>query len=178
MSSTYQVPNLAADFTVDFEDLLLDYLFSKWSTTDPLKGATPQDTASNLRFKPGFPDNFKPYEINALTISTRIATRNDPYSWHFFTLMEVRTTATRLSKDNVDPQLGNMERELERIINTYPQNDIPGIQDMIYIGFSRDYAGASFAQTRAVTGSSISSWSSSRWSSVTSFELSYYKEIV
>lgn len=176
---TYQVPGLSADFTTDFEDLVLTYLFTKWSisgSNKPQKGLTAQDVSADLRFKPGFPDNLKPYEVNCLRTDTTVANRNDPNSWHLFTTVEIRLTATRLSKDNVDPELGNMEREVQRIINSYPINDINGIQDLIYLGDSRDYGTASTA-----TGTGIRTpmtWASSRWSTVVRVNLSYYKELI
>ena len=176
--STYQVPGLSADFTTDFEDLVLSYLFTKWSISGankPQKGLTAQDVSADLRFKPGFPDNLKPYEINCLRTETAVAQRNDPYSWHLFTTVEVRLTATRLSKDNVDPELGNMEREVQRIINSYPQNDINGIQDIIYLGDIRDYGVQSASSTGIRTPTT---WASSRWSTVVRIQLSYYKELI
>lgn len=171
IGDTYSVAGLPADFTTDFEDLLLSYIFAEWSISDPAKGVTMQDTASSLRFRPGFPDNLKPYEINALTTNTTISQRTDPQSWNFFTTVEIRTTVQRIARDNIDPQLGNMEREVQRIINQYQSNEITGIQDLIYVSSSRDYRGI---HTTAAT-TTAGTWSLSRWSATTNVNLSYHK---
>ena len=171
VGDTYSVAGLPADFTDDFEDLLLAYIFAEWSITEPRKGATMQDTASSLRFRAGFPDGFKPYEVNTLATSTTISQRTDPQSWNFLTTVEVRLTVKRIARDNIDPQLGNMEREVQRIINQYHSNEITGIQDLIYVSSNRDYRGI---QTTAAT-TTAGTWSLSKWSSVTNVNLSYHK---
>ena len=169
--STYIVAALPGDFTTDFEDLLLSYIFAEWSISTPAKGTTPQDTAASLRFKAGMPDGLKPYEINALQTETRVSDKNDPQSWHFFTTVEIRITAERIARDNIDPELGNMEREVQRIVNQYPANDIPGIADLIFSQMSRDYTGFATGGARRALTTALSS----RWSSVTLVSLSYYK---
>jgi hypothetical protein len=174
MAATYVVAGLAGDFVSDFEDLVLSYIFTKWSITTPTKGSTPQDTVAPLRFKAGMPDGLKPYEINALQTDTKVADKNDPQSWHFFTSVEIRVTAERIARDNIDPELGNMEREIQRIVNQYPQNDITGINDLIFMGMSRDYFGSS-GTTGTIRQSRRTTALSSRWSSVTSVLVSYYK---
>ena len=171
IGDTYSVAGLPADFTQDFEDLLLAYIFQEWSIADPAKGVTPQDTNSSLRFRAGFPDNLKPYEVNALTTNTSISQRTDPQSWNFFTTVEIRTSVQRIARDNIDPQLGNMEREVQRIINQYQSNEITGIQDLIYVSSNRDYRGITSTAATTTTGT----WSLSRWSSTTSVQVSYHK---
>lgn len=172
MSATYVVAGLVGDFITDFEDLVLSYIFAEWSISAPAKGTTPQDTNATLRFKAGMPDGLKPYEINALQLETRVSDKNDPQSWHFFTDVEIRITAERIARDNIDPELGNMEREVQRIINQYPDQDIPGISDLIFNRMLRDYIG----NTRSATGRrTVTTALSSKWSSVTTVSLSYYK---
>jgi hypothetical protein len=174
MAATYVVAGLAGDFVSDFEDLVLGYIFTKWSISAPAKGSTPQDTTATLRFKAGMPDGLKPYEINALQTDTKVADKNDPHSWHFFTSVEIRVTAERIARDNIDPELGNIEREIQRIVNQYPANDIAGISDLIFMGMSRDYFGISGTGT-SIRQATRTTALSSRWSSTTSILVSYYK---
>lgn len=186
--STYQVPGLAPnDFTTDFEDLLINYLFTQWSISNPAKGLTTTSLTDKVNFRPGFPNYATNYEVLCLQTSTRVADRNDPYSWHFFTQMEIRMIAKERTRDNIAPQLGNMEREIERIINTYPHNAINGIQDIIFISRQRDYghlsrniatAIGSKQGSRATASAVSASWATSSWESVILCELSYYKEVV
>ena len=184
----YQVPQLSSDFLVDFEDLVIQYLFDEWSIANPGKGATKTNTdGSKVQFRPGFPDYSKPFEVLALQTSTTVRDRNDAYSWHMFTQIEVRIVrAYEIQRDNVSPELGNMEREVERIINEYNIDDINGIHDIIFMGRQRDYGNLSrnTATARrnilgagAALASSVS-WANSTWESVTLAELSYIKERV
>lgn len=185
----YQVPVLAADFTTDFEDLMLNYLYSQWSISNPAKDPTGKTgiDGSKVQFRPGFPDYSKPFEVLCLQTNTRVADLNDPFSWHFFTQLEIRIVrAYEAQRDNIAPELGNMEREVEKIINTYTPNAINGIQDIIFRGRQRDYG--NLARTTATAKrnlkgsaglvSSAGSWSTSTWESVVFCELSYYKEVI
>ncbi len=186
--TTYQVPGLAPnDFVVDFEDLLILYLWTKWTETVPPRGTTLTSLGPDINFRPGFPNYSVTYEILCVQTNTRVADLNDPHSWHFFTQLEIRIVAREITRDQIAVQLGNMERELERIINQYGHNDIPGIQDIIFQGRQRDYGNLSRNTatargakqgSRAVASASAASWTTSTWESVTVIECSYYKEIV
>ena len=132
------VPELGTDFTEDFEDLIISYIYSKWSISDPPKGTAMQpDTITEpdaLSFKPGFPDYFRPYELNV------IQTRTEPlHNWQhhrflFTTALEIMLRMKRLNRDaaEVDPQLENMELETNRIIMSYLTQNITGIKDVIF----------------------------------------------
>ena len=177
----YQVPTLAADFTADFENLVNTYLHAQWSISNPAKdtGTTGTD-GTKVQFRPGFPNYSKPFEILTLTTSTVPANRNDPYSWHFFTTVEIRIVRSmELQRDNIAVELGNMEREVERIINSYTINGINGIQDFIFVNRNRDYGNVGGTATGA--GSRVNTaknWAASAWQSVTTATLSYYKELI
>ena len=191
MCCVYQVPApVSADFSQDFEDLVLQYLYNQWSISNPAKdplGKTGVD-GTKVQFRPGFPDYVKPFQVLCLQTSTRVADRNDPHSWHFFTQLEIRIIrAFEFQRDNVAVELGNMEREVERIINTYTTNAIPGISDIIYLSRQRDYGNLSrtTATAKRTSGglgqgvvNSSASWATTTWESVTICELSYYKEVV
>lgn len=181
----YQVPALSSDFTADFEDLVIQYLFTKWSISNPGKGATKTGTdGTKVQFRPGFSDYAHPFQVLCLQTTTRVANMNDPYSWHMFTGVEIRIIrAYEPTRDNIAVELGNMEREVERIINEYTMNDINGIQDFIFISRSRDYGNLSRTTATAKrnvlgTGGIVggASWANSTWESVTMAEVSYYKE--
>lgn len=188
--TVYQVPGLAPnDFTTDFEDLVLQFLYNQWSISNPAKDTTGKTgvDGSKVQFRPGFPDYSKPFEVLCLQTNTRVADLNDPFSWHFFTQIEIRIVrAYEAQRDNIAPELGNMEREVERIINTYTPNAINGIQDIIYHGRQRDYGNlartTATAKRNVLPGSagivSAASWANSTWESVVFCELSYYKEVV
>jgi hypothetical protein len=52
------------------------------------------------------------------------------------------------SETEISPQLGYMEREIQRILMQYRTGDIPGIKDLYWYGGARVYdAGDSFAQS-------------------------------
>lgn len=144
--STFVVPELVStDFTSDFDELLRGYIATKYTLSDPA-------LASNtLKIKVGFFDYKLPYEIAILERET------DPPQFlngrrraYFQTTMEVWIRMKRLarSETEISPQLGYMEREIERITFQYRNQDIPGIKDVVPAGGGRVYDGTdSYAQT-------------------------------
>ncbi len=52
---------------------------------------------------------------------------------------EIIISAKRLAKNNIDVQLGNIEREIQRMVCLYTSNQILGIDEMKYIGHERIY---------------------------------------
>ena len=144
--STFVVPELSStDFTSDFDELVRAYLYSKYSLTDPLK------TGTDIKFKVGFFDYKLPYEIAILEQDT------DPPQYpngrrraYTQTTMEIHIRMKRLarSETEISPQLGYMEREIQRILMQYRTGDIAGIKDLYWAGGARNYsAGDSYAQT-------------------------------
>ena len=135
--STWIVPELNADFTQDFEDIIIQYIYDNWSITNPAKGALPHtntDTEPDrVSFKAGFPDFFRPYEVAI------VQTRTTPLEkinsiWTFTTGLDVMIRMKRIEKDGIayDIQLENMEVEVQRIVEHYIPNSILGIKDLIY----------------------------------------------
>lgn len=162
--STYFVNGTSplSDFTTDFEDLLRDFIFSKWSLADPAKGSAVQDTNATIEFRSGLPSEFKPYAVLFLTRETRLIDAPGPRTMHYQTIVDVTTIAKRLSRDNVDAQLGNMEREIQRICMQYSSFQIAGIMNLQYLGFQRIY-------------DNTDTWAKSRWVSVHQVAMSYVK---
>lgn len=150
MSATWIVPFLeTTDFTEDFEDLVLAYIFAKWNITDPKKGLTQitQDK-DEIKFHPGMYDFKKTYEICALTgVTTPIEYRNSQRWINWDTEVKVYLRMHRLARDGIDPQLGNMEREVTRIARHYRPNDIPGIDNMWVSMQDRIYLNDDWAQS-------------------------------
>jgi len=152
MSSTYGIPELQLsttnipDFTSDFDELLRQYLYDKYTLTDPLK-----TTANLMKFKVGFFDYKLPYEIAILERDTNpprfLNGRRRAY-WE--TGMEIHIRMKRLprSETEISPQLGMMEREIQRIAFQYRTQDIVGIKDIVPAGGGRVYDGQdSYAQS-------------------------------
>ena len=152
MSSTYGVPELQVsptnipDFTSDFDELLRQYLYDKYALTDPLK-----TTTNLLKFKVGFFDYKLPYEIAILEKETEQPRfLNGRRNIYVQTLMEIHIRMKRLarSETEISPQLGYMEREIQRIAMQYRNQDIVGIKDIVPAGGGRVYDGQdSYAQS-------------------------------
>ena len=168
--STWIVPELQADFDDDFEDLLMPYLFDKWSITVPIKGTVPRPDMTlepdTVSFKVGFPDFNRPYEVCV------IQTKTDPIEkqsgkWTFTTTIEVMLRMLRIDRNaiDVDPQLENMEQEIQRIVESYPYNDITGIKDIFFdpISTERIY-------------DAKDNWAKSDWRSIVRIKLFYQKD--
>lgn len=131
--STYIVPELGTDFPDDFEDMVKDYVETEYSIADPIKTDT-----EHFNFKVGFFGYFLPYEIAFLQTVTEPPQYNSG-GRGFYTGTEIMVgiRMERISRDKVDPQLGNMEREIQRIAMQYRAGDIPGIKSMVYWGGER-----------------------------------------
>jgi hypothetical protein len=137
MVITWQVPELGADFSQDFEDIIIQYVYDQWSISNPGKGATMRPNTETepdkVHFKPGFPDFFVPYEI------AMVQTRTTPLEkiggkFVFSTGLDTMIRMKRIERDGIaeDIQLENMEVEVQRIIEHYIPNSIVGIKDLIY----------------------------------------------
>ena len=171
--STWQVPELQADFTQDFEDIIIQFIYDKWTVTDPAKGSQMQtdyeSEPNTVSFKPGFPDFFRPYEVAC------VQTRTEPIEkmggkWIFTTGLDLMVRMKRIERDGIaeDIQLESMEVEIQRIVEDYIPNEIPGIMDMIYDdGIS----------TEKVYGSR-DSYAKSDWRTIVHIKVFYQKEDV
>ena len=98
---------------------------------------------ANLPIRAGFANFFQPYSATILPTSTSIEqkslTKFAGGYWILQTNYEIIISAKRLARDNVDVQLGNIEREIQRIVCLYTPEQIIGIEDMIYMGQERIY---------------------------------------
>ena len=98
---------------------------------------------ANLPIRAGFANFFQPYSATVLPTTTSIEQRSltkfaGGY-WILQTNYEIIVSAKRLARDNMDVQLGNIEREIQRITCLYVPDQILGIEDMIYRGQERIY---------------------------------------
>jgi len=169
--STWIVPEIGADFSSDFEDIIIQYIYDKWAINNPAKGITMQtdyeSEPDTISFKPGFPDFFRPYECAC------VQTRTTPLDkingkWVFSTGLDIMLRMKRLERDaiDVDPQLENMEEETQRIIEDYIPNEITGIMDLVYddnVSTERVYNGRD-------------NWAKSDWRSIVHIKVFYSKE--
>lgn len=157
--STFVVPELSTtDFTSDFDELVRGYIATKYSLTDP-----PND--DNMKIKVGFPVFDRPYCISILETDTLTPDYTNGRRRAFLsTGIEVYIRMERLDQagTEIDPQLGYMERELQRIAMQYRNGDIPGIKDMYWDGGSRIY-------------NATDSYAKSDWRSLIRFRLLYEK---
>jgi len=171
MVVTWVVPELNTDFTQDFEDIIIQYIYDKWAINNPAKGATLQTNTETepdtISFKPGFPDFFRPYECAI------VQTRTTPLEkmggkFMFVTGLDVMVRMKRIERDGIaeDIQLENMEREVQRITEHYIPNEIVGIKDIIY-----DDAVSTEKVYRA-----RDTWAKSDWRTVVHIKVFYEKE--
>jgi len=173
MVVTWVVPELGADFTQDFEDIVIQYIYDKWAINNPAKGASPHsDTETEpdtVSFKAGFPDFFRPYEV------AMVQTRTQPLEkiggkFMFVTGLDVMIRMKRIERDGIaeDIQLENMEVEVQRIIENYVPNSIVGIKDLIYDDNT---------STEKVYGAR-DTWAKSDWRTIVHIKVFYEKEDV
>ena len=132
--STWVVPEIGDDFTNDFEDIIIAYLYDKYSISNPSKDATPHtEDGEKVSFKAGFPDYFRPYEICCVQTRTELIEKIN--GKHLFTTgLDVMIRMKRIDRDAIDtePELENMEDEIQRIVENYAPEDIIGFKDLVY----------------------------------------------
>ena len=97
--------------------------------------------------KSGLADFFRPYSAVILPTNSNF-TRHTTYKgmWEVWAEYDIFISAKRLERDNVDLQLGNVEREIMREICQYKPNDIEGILEMQYGGMERIYQSENWAK--------------------------------
>jgi hypothetical protein len=169
--STFVVSGSTTDFTQDFEDLVISYIFNKWSISVPPKGTVMKPDVEvepdKVHFKAGFPDYFIPYECCVVQTTTRLLESFGGGKFLFTTSLDVMLRMKRLDRDAVatDPQLENMENEIGRIVEHYKPNEIPGIKDMLFdpTTVSRVY-------------NATDTWAKSDWRSIFRISVFYQKD--
>ena len=104
-----------------------------------------------MQIKEGLANYFRPYQAVILPTTTNIEKLNylkfGGGAWQFQEDYDVIVQAKRLQRDQVNLQLGNVEREIQRIVCTYKPNDIPGVDDMHYGGQERLYDSENYAKS-------------------------------
>jgi hypothetical protein len=189
MSVTYGVSGSSpfADFSQDLENILIQYIYDRWGIADPAKPPLKQGFGQDIEFRPGFDRGTPTYQVLCIQTDTEtLEADTSQRSFKFLTRFEITIITNRMGDlDNVQPQLGYMEREVQRIINQYRYLDIPGIVNLVFRGQTRVYddiiAGANSSPT--IRGSSIksqttetSSWPTTRWKTRLFVEAEYYKD--
>jgi|SRR5687768_8213725 len=187
--STYGVSGSSPfqDFSQDLENLLIQYIYDEWSIADPAKPAAKQGFGQTIEFRPGFDRTTPAYQVLCIQTDTEtVEADTSQRSFKFLTRFEITVITNIMGDlDNVQPQLGYMEREIQRIINQYRYQDIPGIVNLAFRGQARVYddivAGANRSPT--IRGSSIKSQTTdtsnaltTRWKTRIYAEAEYYKD--
>jgi hypothetical protein len=170
MTATIAIPETAAEQTGDWDKLVLAYLFANWTLTNPAKGSTPIDQSNPrfVRFRAGFPDYSHAYEINILETESPVQPMNHGWRYWFQTTLLIGIRMERLDPDRPDPQLGFMEREIQRLAMTYitfATQQIPGVKEMNYAGQTRVYNGTD-------------DWAKSDWRSEARINITYEKTVL
>ena len=164
----FAIDGLGTPFPNSFEKMAHDYIYSKWSLTGNLqKHATiPLGADKKIRFKVGFPDYKKPYEINFIKIRTDA--KADEVGGHHYeclTYMDVALRMKRLPRDTyVNRELNDMEEEFSRIIAGYDAltPEIAGVENLIWGGDERVYGGTD-------------NFATSNWRSIGHFAFWYHR---
>lgn len=103
---------------------------------------------SFFSIKAGLTDFFRPYSAVILpTRSTLTRLTNYKGMWNDWQEYEIIISARRLERDNVDLQLGNVEREIMRQMCQYKPDEIEGVKEIQYGGYERIYDSANWAKS-------------------------------
>jgi len=120
--------------------------------------------ANYLDIKAGLADFFRPYSSTILPTTTSIDKMTFYKGmWNIQATLEILASAKRLDRDNVDVELGGIEREIMRVVCQYKPGDIAGIDEMQYGGYERIY--------------DRGNWAKSNWSSKHSIRIRFIHPI-
>lgn len=98
------------------------------------------DMAQYFEIKAGLQDFFRPYKATILPVEASIEQKSmEKLYWQYDFNFEIIVSTKRLARDNADAQLGNVEREIMRLICQYEQGQIRGVDEMFYRGQERIY---------------------------------------
>jgi|SRR6476659_2591100 len=116
---------------------------------------------SFFNIRAGLRDFFRPYSAVILPTRTTV-TRLTNYKgmWNVWAEYEIYVSSRRLERDNVDLQLGNIEREIMKEMCQYKPGQIEGIEEIQYGGYERIY--------------DSQNWAKSNWSSKTFIRCRFY----
>ena len=123
---------------------LIDYIYTNYSLSDPLK-----TDFANFVFREGFYTLSKPYQITVLEQPADIEQILNDRDQIMSTMMYINIRMYRLQSQGIEPQLWNMREEVIRIIGEYQRYDIPGIHALRYQGGFPDYVPNSDARAQA-----------------------------
>ena len=171
MVATIAIPETPGlDQSGDWDKLVLTYLFNNWTLTNPAKGTTMIDQSNPrlVRFRLGFPDYSHAYEINIIETETQTTVMNHGWRYWMQTTLVIGIRMERLDPDRPDPQLGLMEREIQRLAMTYitfATQQIPGVKEMNWGGQARVYNGTD-------------NWAKSDWRSEARINITYEKTVL
>ena len=103
---------------------------------------------SFMSIRSGLRDFFRPYSAVILPTRTTV-TRLTHYKglWNVWTEYEIYISSRRLERDNVDLQLGNIEREIMKEMCQYKPGEIEGIDEIQYGGYERIYDSKNWAKS-------------------------------
>jgi len=107
-----------------------------------------------IKIKTGLQDYFSAFSATVLPMRssiTRLTTNKGGAYYHIQEDFEIVISAKRLARDNPDLQLGNAEREIQRLIHQYRPQDITLIESMSYGGQERMYDSENWARSNWMT---------------------------
>lgn len=109
--------------------------------------------ANFIDIKAGLQDYFRAYQATILPVDASIERQSmENAFWQYLANYEIIIYTKRLARDNLDVQLGNVEREIMRIVCMYSYDTIPGVEDMFYRGHERIYGiGDNYAKSNWAT---------------------------
>lgn len=120
MVSRWILSGVGSELTADIEDLISSFLQTKWAETNPVK--------TDIKFGDDWWDDNGDFQIHCnetITKPTRIA--NGGQFALYETLVDIHIFCRRLGEMQTDPQLGNMQREIMRIMHLFPTQVAAGM---------------------------------------------------
>jgi hypothetical protein len=164
---TWILSSHSSDFPSRLDGLVISYITSKWTATDPLIGGTaPTLQNENVNIGNYDYDKFRTYYIKVTEGQAVMHNRLRDNLYGFETPIEFECWARRLSKGEAFDQLNNIINELLRILIEYQAEDIFGVQGVLF---------DSITPLETTGNVSLDSAAKTLWRKSLRVRLSYYK---
>ena len=119
--SSWKVAGQATDLTSDVEDLIIALLKANWTETDPAANTGSDRDPGKVYFGNDWWDDFGDYQVHVSETYQSSGTVNNGWTlFQYDVNVALDVFVRRLAEDQSDPQVGKIQREIERIIGLNP----------------------------------------------------------
>lgn len=118
---SWRVAGQGSDLTTDVEDLVIALLKANWTETDPAANTGSARDPAKVYFGNDWWDDFGDYQVHVSETTQYTSPINNGWTlFQYDVNVSLDVFVRRLAEDQSDPQVGKIQREIERIIGLNP----------------------------------------------------------